>query len=484
MATSAKATMFSGAALSPSEVGGGGGIFPTRLAAASLHFSIVGVRRTMKGLHVPQLRMPDTPCGGNSGGGIEIATYTLPIRAKTLHLEHEAAADLQSVVVAQDAPLVKGTRSENSALLVGSVDALGRATLHRLDVPEDAWSGTSADNEKNNGSRVFKRAKREEDTPATGIVLGGDGRKDHTLASACEWGWSGMAFSCDDQAASVAVVHQLARSLRIYDTATGADIVRGFNALPPRALTWLSPKLLCVAETTCATIWDIRVKNSSGASCFWNAPEERRAELSAIKTSEDYADSISVKWRQQPSHRGLLNAVSPFTSNGDCKTGQSDFSNSLAVASDDRMVYVFDVRKTFRATKRWRCPCKYELTSIHQSRVVPGLLYVSGLDNEFLTCSLESSVEKLKLKTSEQPTRLQGNAKSSGISAERSIDVPEVGGHGRLHQTHRLGVRGDSRWVGVSVAGGYANETEALIGLCSSGTLCILKDPKHAEHCV
>ena len=148
------------------------------------------------------------------------------------------------------------------------------------------------------------------------------------------------------------------------------------------------------------------------------------------------------------------------------------------------MVYVFDVRKTFRATKQWRCPCKYELTSLHQSRVVPGLVYVSGLDNEFLTCSLESSVEKLNFKNNEQPTRLEGNAKSSSIPAEGSIDVPEVGGHGRLHQTHRLGVRGDSRWVGVSVAGGYANETEALIGLCSSGTLCILQDPKHAEHCL
>ena len=116
MATCAKATMFSGAALSPSEVGGGGGIFPTRLAAASLHYSIIGVRRTMKGLHVPHLRMPDTPCGGNSGGGIEIATYNLPIHAKALNLEHEAAADLQSVVVAQDAPPVEGTRSEYSAL--------------------------------------------------------------------------------------------------------------------------------------------------------------------------------------------------------------------------------------------------------------------------------------------------------------------------------------------------------------------------------
>ena len=59
-----------------------------------------------------------------------------------------------------------------------------------------------------------------------------------------------------------------------------------------------------------------------------------------------------------------------------------------------------------------------------------------------------------------------------------------VGGHGRLHQAHSLGVRGDGRWVGVArAAEGFddANSGEAVLGLCASGTLCVVADP-HLAH--
>jgi hypothetical protein len=64
-----------------------------------------------------------------------------------------------------------------------------------------------------------------------------------------------------------------------------------------------------------------------------------------------------------------------------------------------------------------------------------------------------------------------------------------VGGHGRLHQAHSLGVRGDARWVGVAAAHSWPSSSsssgsgvrETLLGFCTSGTLCVLSNPHLAR---
>ena len=215
-----------------------------------------------------------------------------------------------------------------------------------------------------------------------------------------------------------------------------------------------------------------------------------------------------IKWRQQPSYRGILNAITTVRMNGDESEGGPgcDLATPLAAAGDDRMIYVFDARKTLRVIKRWRCPCKYAVTSLHESTVQPGLLYMSGLDNEFLTCCIGAPPAKRRpaagkpnsaagpgepAADTERPAAAEAEDPSDNATEQEAEDAP-LGGHGRLHQTHRLGVRGDSRWVGVSVmrargAVGRARggaEGEALVGLCSSGSLCILRNPRYAQHAV
>mmetsp|Transcript_548 Transcript_548/g.1121 ORF Transcript_548/g.1121 Transcript_548/m.1121 type:complete len:90 (-) Transcript_548:14-283(-) len=64
-----------------------------------------------------------------------------------------------------------------------------------------------------------------------------------------------------------------------------------------------------------------------------------------------------------------------------------------------------------------------------------------------------------------------------------------VGGHGRLHQAHSLGVRGDARWVGVAAVHSWPSSSsghvrETLLGFCSSGTLCVVQNPHLARPAV
>ena len=64
----------------------------------------------------------------------------------------------------------------------------------------------------------------------------------------------------------------------------------------------------------------------------------------------------------------------------------------------------------------------------------------------------------------------------SEVAAEGPVDDEVIGGHGRLHQAHRLGLRGDSRWAGVSLSAD-SSMPEVLMGLCTSGTLFVVTQP-------
>ena len=474
------AQFYSGPALQKQSTNlSGGGVFPTRLAVPSLHFSLAGVNRVLMGLHVSPLdEAPQVEGSGNSGGGIDIASYKLPVLSRDITLEHEAISDIQSVVVAAAAPPVAS--GPDHGVLVGCADAYGRATLHRVPCPAEPLGQAEMLAKCTAGGSLSvappsKRPKTTEAGVVPGLLLAGSecAAGDRATVRPSEWGWSGLGFSRGDQATTVAVAHQTSRSLTFYDTATGACVARCFTAQPPRAVTWLSPQLLGLAETTSLTIWDQRIRHE-------NAQGHGRPEMTASPESQSSvcARRWDIKWRQQPSHRGILNAISPVTMN-DQAGSAADYPYTVAVAGDDRMVYVFDARKALRVIKRWRCPCKYDVTSLHESTAAPGILYMSGLDNEFMTCRVGStSGEKKSLAAS------GGQIISTDLECADMEDAgtEKVGGHGRLHQTHRLGVRGDSRWIGVSVLQGSVGEDEALVGLCSSGTLAILKTPQHAQH--
>jgi hypothetical protein len=181
-------------------------------------------------------------------------------------------------------------------------------------------------------------------------------------------------------------------------------------------------------------------------------------------------------------------------------------------------VYVLDPRMNLKVTQRWRAPCKYDVTSLHAStptayasitaeggnggggRVSGAVVYTSGLDNELLTCRLGPD-HRDPPKAVGDHQRACGKAKLSGGShgggpaavlagapaaqSALALGGEAVGGHGRLHQVHSLGVRGDARWLGVAhVPSQNGGEGEALLGLCASGTLCVLTNPQAARRAV
>ena len=72
------------------------------------------------------------------------------------------------------------------------------------------------------------------------------------------------------------------------------------------------------------------------------------------------------------------------------------------------------------------------------------------------------------------------SATSAAVGAGAVAENEVVGGHGRLHQAHRLGLRGDARWAGVSLSA-MASSPQTLMGLCVSGTLFVVSDPHLME---
>ncbi len=265
-------------------------------------------------------------------------------------------------------------------------------------------------------SNASTKRARVDTAACAGLRLGGPKPR-----APSEWGWAGVAFSPD--CAALALCHQLSRSLALFDPATGQPTREVSLAQHPRALAWLDPRTLALAEYNAVTLWDLR--------------ERGRAAL-----------------RQQPSQRGVLHCVTAL---------RGAAAGQLAAAGDDRMAYVLDPRGGLKVTKRWRCPCKYDVTSAHASE--SGLLFISGLDNELLTCDLDAKAEKRRQRLGSASGASSGAVPDTALTSAAGDDD-----EGRLQQAHSLGVRGDARWVGVSVHG------DSVLALCSSGTLCLLKD--------
>lgn len=424
-----------------------------------------------------------------------------------------------------------GTSGSGSSAAVASVDALGRATLHRISVADAAWDSSSSGSSDPADDRAAEggRAKRLKSEAADGAAASahGDLGAAPGLDLAClrraapsEWGWAGAAFrpwsSGSSSPDTLALCHQLSRQWALADATTGAGVRTWATTQPPRAICWASPDLVCLAERGTVTLWDARA--SSAACCA----------------------------RAQPSSQGLLHCLTALgPGSGASSHGSSDNNSGLAIAcaGDDRIIYVLDPRMNLKVTQRWRAPCKYDVTSLHAAtsaamssfasaspdaptdetnsvwgvndnvKVMSGgcVVYSSGMDNELLTCRLnpdhrdpsqavgnhQRARSKIKQgnNNNDKQAGAQGNNNGGGPAISAGAPAAQaalaqgeaVGGHGRLHQAHRLGVRGDARWLGVAhvhARNGGREGSGALLGLCASGTLCVLTNPQAARHAV
>jgi len=434
-----------------------------------------------------------------------------------------------------------GSSGAGSSAAVASVDALGRATLHRIGVPGVAWDSSSSAGSESaydhtvEGDGRVKRLKGDNAFDVTAAAASGSGAPEVApgleisclrRAAPSEWGWAGAAFRPSSSGSSspdtLALCHQLSRQWALADTTTGAAVRTWATTQPPRAVCWASPDLVCLAERGTVTLWDARA--SSPACCA----------------------------RAQPSSQGLLHCVTALglQASGASSPDSSNSGLAIACAGDDRIVYVLDPRMNLKVTQRWRAPCKYDVTSLHAAsstvsassastaldasmdeaksewgvndsvEVMSGgcVVYSSGMDNELLTCRLnpdhrgpskavgnhQRARNKVKQghnnngngnnNTNDQDAEAQGKsggpmAVSAGAPAAQAAlaQGEAVGGHGRLHQAHRLGIRGDARWLGVAYVhaqSGKRESSETLLGLCASGTLCVLTNPQAARHAV
>ncbi|KAF0698345.1 Aste57867_11023 [Aphanomyces stellatus] len=127
--------------------------------------------------------------------------------------------------------------------------------------------------------------------------------------------------------------------------------------------------------------------------------------------------------------------------------------NSIAIGGEDKIAYIYDTRK-WKLRSLWRCPLKYDLAYLAFSPSDPTLCYVAGLDNE-LMCG--------KYDGSEQKKKKEEQAKEYSPSI--------------LQMNHRLGFRGDSRWIGLDVAG--ANGDDMAVGICESGSAYAIRPAQH-----
>lgn len=262
------------------------------------------------------------------------------------------------------------------------------------------------------------------------------------VASRSEFGWAGASFRSDGHV--LGVCHGLGRWVGLCDVATRTRVNLGYLSRPCRGIGWFNDNVLALAESETMTLWDTR--------------------------SEAKASTFT---RCTPGG-GVLH----------CVTGLTD--TLVACAGSDRVVNIIDNR-TMRVVRHWRSPCKFDITSIHPSKCASNVLYLTGLDNEIMTCDIGPS-EKNKQKQKRRPklgttnsNKVEG-AQEGNKSGAKSKEGEEeaVGGHGRLHQSHSLGIRGDGRWIGVSLCS--SGDEEAILGVCASGTLNVLNNPNLAKH--
>mmetsp|Transcript_17326 Transcript_17326/g.50556 ORF Transcript_17326/g.50556 Transcript_17326/m.50556 type:complete len:412 (-) Transcript_17326:231-1466(-) len=382
----------------------GGGLYPTRLAAVSRDTAFAAM-----GDRIFRIQWDADPTGESGTeptdkerlSGIRLLDYRMPVTVVGVDSPSSGTA-LQSLCV-----------HPRESQVLASVDARGLVQVHRTGGLEPEHPPA-------------KKARRSTDALDSSAALEGGGipcvaQSFGEPSPASELGWGAVDFCRDPGVDQLAMVHQLSRRLRVYDVTTGAALLSRYTQVYPRALRWLDSSTLCIAEFNQLSVADTRLSATS-----------------------------SCALRIQPSHQGRLNTVAKL---GD---------HLLAAAGDERMVFIYDTR-TWKPLKRWKCPCKLEITSLHESSK-PGMLYMSGMDNEFLACQIEGT-----------------DAPAMKTKAKNSTASTPAGGHGRLHQAFSLGVRGDSRWTGVAVhredTSSTAGRGDSVYGLCASGTFCVLSRP-------
>lgn len=331
--------------------------------------------------------------------------------------------DVESIGKASQLEIQSITHSSVDNTLIGCIDNSGGVYLHRVIA---------------HTSDLTKKVK------TTNKSLNVDRLKGVPHARPCEYSWAGLSFSQDG--GMLGICQGMGRWVGNCDVQSGNVISLGWTSRSVRDLSWFNSTTLAFAETETLTLWDIRseAKTSSFSRCL-------------------------------PTSKGTLNCVSTM---GD---------HFVACAGNDRTIHIVDNR-TMKVVKHWRSPCKFDITSLHPSSETSGVIYLSGLDNEILTCNT-GGTEKSKQKQKRRPKLGTTNSGGSVIpdgSKESSGDTglanaeEVVGGHGRLHQSHNLGIRGDARWIGVAMC--KSQHEEFIMGLSANGTLNILQSPDRAKH--
>ena len=90
---------------------------------------------------------------------------------------------------------------------------------------------------------------------------------------------------------------------------------------------------------------------------------------------------------------------------------------------------------------------KYDIVSIQFSRANPLLCYIGGMDNEIICDYFGTHQLRNGFRQDESDAPIQGI----------------------LQQNHRLGFRGDARWIGITTT--ELNGDDLLMGVCENGAL-------------
>ena len=230
-----------------------------------------------------------------------------------------------------------------------------------------------------------------------------------------EGSWAGVCFNPSDHMASVYTTHSLQKDLAQIDLASQKRQWHVKTSFHPTSIDTFGMDgplsgTVALGETHRFSIWDPR--------CDVKKPVTSHAMNNNSGTSGAFHTELSC-----------------------CAID----GTSIAVAGgSNKIVQVYDARK-WSVRHRWKCPLKYELLYLQYSPNHANVLYVAGTDNELIGGDLTLATNDLE-KNKKQPSRLQ--------------------------QHHRLGFRGDSSWVGVSVLKSWSNPRDDLVsGACETGTL-------------
>ncbi|KDO20654.1 hypothetical protein SPRG_13407 [Saprolegnia parasitica CBS 223.65] len=238
----------------------------------------------------------------------------------------------------------------------------------------------------------------------------------HTLTASttAEVGWAGIALDPTASSSVVATAHFFAKELRFFDATTLQS-------------TWVQPTVMHpTALTFSPTLASTAVVAEYNQFSIWDAKSNKRV-------ARDGAPS-----------QGCLYAIA-------C----SPDGHSIAMGGEDKVAYIYDTRM-WKLRNRWRCPLKYDIAYLAFSPSQSSLCYVAGLDNELMCGEHDASKEK------KQKHKEPAPAYSPSI----------------LQQNHRLGFRGDSRWIGLDIVS--ASEDEDMgVGICESGSAYVIRPAQY-----